>query len=48
MSWNCLESADERFSEGDNVVATGYKIGMAVHGGFGEIVHLLLTGFFIS
>lgn len=35
-----LESADERFSEGDNVVATGYKIGMAVHGGFGEIVHL--------
>ena len=35
-----LESADERFSEGDIVVATGYKIGMAVHGGFGEIVHL--------
>ena len=35
-----MESADERFSEGDIVVATGYKIGMAFHGGFGEIVHL--------
>lgn len=35
-----LESADKRFSVGDNVIATGYKIGMAVNGGFGEIVHL--------
>ena len=35
-----IESNDTRFSIGDNVVATGYKIGMAVHGGFGEIVHL--------
>ena len=35
-----IESKDDRFAVGDNVVATGYKIGMAVHGGFGEVVHL--------
>ena len=28
------------FSIGDNVLATGYKIGMSEFGGFGEIVHL--------
>lgn len=35
-----IESKDDRFTVGDKVVATGYKIGMAVHGGFGEVVHL--------
>tara|TARA_B110000967_G_C18899477_1_gene573557 strand:+ start:4478 stop:5461 length:984 start_codon:yes stop_codon:yes gene_type:complete len=35
-----LESTDNNFSKGDLVVATGYKIGMAEFGGFGEIVHL--------
>jgi len=35
-----LESTDSNFSQGDLVVATGYKIGMAEFGGFGEIVHL--------
>lgn len=34
------ESSDERYSVGDQVVATGYKIGMAVFGGFGEMVQL--------
>ena len=34
------ESSDERYSIGDLVVATGYKIGMAVFGGFGEMVQL--------
>ena len=34
------ESSDERYSVGDLVVATGYKIGMAVFGGFGEMVQL--------
>jgi len=35
-----IESTDASFSKGDLVVATGYKIGMAEFGGFGEIVHL--------
>ena len=34
------ESSNERYSVGDLVVATGYKIGMAVFGGFGEMVQL--------
>jgi putative YhdH/YhfP family quinone oxidoreductase len=34
------ESSDESYSVGDLVVATGYKIGMAVFGGFGEMVQL--------
>ena len=34
------ESSDEKYSVGDLVVATGYKIGMAVFGGFGEMVQL--------
>ena len=34
------ESSDERYSVGDLVVASGYKIGMAVFGGFGEMVQL--------
>ena len=34
------ESSDERYSVGDLVVATGYKIGMAIFGGFGEMVQL--------
>ena len=35
-----VESASDHFSRGDKVIATGYKIGMSVFGGFGEIVQL--------
>jgi len=35
-----IESSNPEFAVGDNVVATGYKIGMSVHGGFGELVQL--------
>ena len=35
-----IESSSENFSVGDSVIATGYKMGMAEFGGFGEIVHL--------
>ena len=35
-----IESKNDLFKIGDLVVATGYKMGMAVHGGFGEIVQL--------
>ncbi len=35
-----LESSSSKFHVGDDVLATGYKIGMSEFGGFGEIVHL--------
>ena len=35
-----IESSSDDFTPGDEVIATGYKIGMAEFGGFGEIVHL--------
>ena len=35
-----IESSTPDFSVGENVIATGYKIGMSEFGGFGEIVHL--------
>ena len=35
-----IESSSSNFSIGDSVIATGYKMGMAEFGGFGEIVHL--------
>ena len=35
-----IESSTSDFSVGDNVIATGYKIGMSEFGGFGEIVHI--------
>ncbi len=35
-----IESASSDFVSGDTVIATGYKIGMAEFGGFGEIAHL--------
>ena len=35
-----IESSNPEFVAGDNVVATGYKIGMSVNGGFGELVQL--------
>ena len=35
-----IESSSSNFKEGDNVIATGYKIGMSEDGGFGEVVHL--------
>ena len=35
-----IKSSSNDFIPGDEVIATGYKIGMAEFGGFGEIVHL--------
>ena len=35
-----IESSTPDFSVGENVIATGYKIGMSEFGGFGGIVHL--------
>ena len=35
-----IETRSSKFSIGDEVIATGYKIGMSEFGGFGEIVHL--------
>ena len=35
-----IESSSDDFIPGDEIIATGYKIGMAEFGGFGEIVHL--------
>lgn len=35
-----IETSNSEFSVGDNVVSTGYKIGMSVFGGFGELVQL--------
>jgi len=35
-----IESSSSNFSIGESVIATGYKMGMAEFGGFGEIVHI--------
>ena len=35
-----LESSSDLFHVGDKVIATGYKIGMKVFGGFGELVQI--------
>ena len=35
-----IESSSDNFMPGDEIIATGYKIGMVEFGGFGEIVHL--------
>ena len=35
-----IETRSSKFSLGDEVIATGYKIGMSEFGGFGEVVHL--------
>ena len=35
-----IESNDDKFNVGDLVIASGYKIGMAFYGGFGEMVQL--------
>ena len=35
-----LKSTSTNFSEGDLVIATGYKLGMSVFGGFGELVQI--------
>ena len=35
-----IESSSSKFTIGDKIIATGYKIGMSVFGGFGEVVHL--------
>jgi len=35
-----LESASDNFKIGDKVIATGYKLGMSVFGGFGELVQI--------
>ena len=40
VSGEVLECSSSKFSIGDKVIATGYKIGMSEFGGFGGIVHL--------
>ena len=35
-----LESTSNNFKTGDKVIATGYKLGMSVFGGFGELVQI--------
>ena len=35
-----LESTSDNFNPGDKVIATGYKLGMSVFGGFGELVQV--------
>lgn len=35
-----IESSSDKFTTGDQVLATGYKIGMSVFGGFGELVQI--------
>ena len=35
-----LESSSDNFNIGDKVIATGYKLGMSVFGGFGELVQV--------
>tara|TARA_B100000902_G_scaffold76775_1_gene81597 strand:+ start:1002 stop:1991 length:990 start_codon:yes stop_codon:yes gene_type:complete len=35
-----LESKSKKFNIGDEVIVTGYSMGMSVFGGFGEIVHV--------
>ena len=35
-----LESKSDNFKIGDKVIATGYKLGMSVYGGFGELVQI--------
>jgi len=35
-----LQSSSQNFKIGDKVIATGYKLGMSVFGGFGELVQI--------
>lgn len=35
-----LQSSSQNFEIGDKVIATGYKLGMSVFGGFGELVQI--------
>lgn len=35
-----IESKSPQYKIGDRIIATGFKIGMSIFGGFGEIVHL--------
>ena len=35
-----IESSSDNFKVGDQVIATGYKLGMSVFGGFGELVQI--------
>lgn len=37
-----LESSGDRFSKGEEVIVTGYDLGMNTCGGFGEIIHVPL------
>ena len=34
------QSMSDRFHVGDEVIVTGYSMGMSVYGGFGEIIHV--------
>lgn len=40
VSGTVAQSTDERFKEGDEVVVTGYDLGMNIDGGFGEYVRV--------
>ena len=40
VSGEILESTSNNFNIGDKVIATGYKLGMSVFGGFGELVQV--------
>ncbi|MEC2072804.1 NADPH:quinone oxidoreductase family protein [Alkalihalophilus marmarensis] len=40
LSGTVIESKDDRFKEGDEVIATSYEIGVSHHGGFSEIARV--------
>jgi acrylyl-CoA reductase (NADPH) len=40
VSGSVVSSSDERFHEGDNVLVTGYDLGVAADGGYAEVVRV--------
>ncbi|WP_100372889.1 acrylyl-CoA reductase family protein [Bacillus sp. FJAT-45037] len=40
LSGTVIESTDDRFKKGDNVLATSYEIGVSHHGGFSELARV--------
>ncbi|MCL7746031.1 NADPH:quinone oxidoreductase family protein [Halalkalibacter alkaliphilus] len=40
LAGTVLESKDERFSEGDEVIVTSYELGVSHHGGFSELARV--------
>ena len=47
LAGTVINSTDERFQTGDEVIATSYKLGTGHFGGFSEIDAYLLTGLFL-